>query len=111
MPLVIENYDNAVKRINDATSPRSQNIARLRRYVDGTQYEGLPNWFDSDGPPLWNRAPCVVDPIVKNAIAQKVDLICGEGRYPNVTSAAAWDNLEEFNATSELDEGDSAEED
>lgn len=107
MPLVIENYDIAVKRINDATSPRSQNISRLRRYVEGTQYEGLPNWFASDGPPLWERAPCIVDTIVKNAIAQKVDLICGEGHYPNLTSAAAWDNLEN---TPEEDEGSPGEE-
>lgn len=114
MSLTILDYDTAVARINAATSPRAQNIAKLRRYVDGTQYDGRCPWFASDGPPLWERAPCIVDPVVQNAIAQKVDLVCGEGRFPNITSASAYDDLEADTGdteTSDDNEGDPAEED
>lgn len=108
--LHIEGYADAVARINAATTPRAQYIAKLRRYVEGSQYEGKPDWFASDGPPLWERAPCIVDPIVKNAIAQKVDLVCGEGRYPNISSRAAWDDEDEpEDAPSDGDSEDGAE--
>lgn len=86
----VEGYSDAVRAIAEATPARHHELASLRAYVDGTQYDGRPSWFSADAP-LLDRAPCIVDPIVDNAIKQKVDLICGEKRYPDISSRAAWD--------------------
>lgn len=106
-------YKEAVSLIAKATSPRAKSIAQLRAYVDGTQYDGRCDWFASgeNVPPLYERKPCVVDPIVCNAISQKVDLVCGEGRFPDITSRAAYDILGDYelpqdNEGRTLEEGD-----
>lgn len=64
-------------------SARSKALEDLERYVEGTQYSHLPDWF-SDKKPLWERAPCIVYPIVKAAIDSNSDLLLGEGRFPTI---------------------------
>lgn len=63
-------------------SQRAKHLRQLESYVQGTQYEGMPDWF-SDKKPLWERAPCIVIPIVRNAIDSNTDLLLGEGRFPS----------------------------
>lgn len=71
----------AQKILDKNLSARAKSLASLEKYVEGTQYEGLPDWF-SDKKPLWERAPCIVYPIVKAAIDSNGDLLLGEGRFP-----------------------------
>lgn len=89
-------YDEAVKAMEANTSSRARYLLDLERFVEGTQYAGLPDWF-SDQRPLWERAPCIVDPIVKSAIASNTDLLLGEGRFPLFTTEDAdGDDAEEI---------------
>lgn len=74
-------YREACKVLQKNLSARAKALQSLERYVEGTQYEGLPDWF-SDKKPLWERAPCIVVPIVKSAIDSNGDLLLGDGRYP-----------------------------
>lgn len=72
------------ERIRKHTSARYSRLDKLERYVAGTQYEGRPSWFD-DSVELFSRAPCIVSPIVKTAIASHVGMIFR--RAPVITSA------------------------
>lgn len=71
----------AQKILDKNLSARAKALASLEKYVEGTQYDHLPDWF-SDKKPLWERAPCIVYPIVKAAIDSNGDLLLGEGRFP-----------------------------
>lgn len=71
----------AQKILDKNLSVRAKALTSLEKYVDGTQYDGLPDWF-SDKKPLWERAPCIVYPIVRAAIDSNSDLLLGEGRFP-----------------------------
>lgn len=86
-----EGYDEAVKTVIANTNPRAAFMAKLEQFVDGTQYRGLPDYFESDVP-LWERAPCIVDATVKTAIDSNADLVLGEGRFPVVTCRPAEDD-------------------
>ena len=88
------NYDAAVRLAHEATSPRARALTRLEAFVDGTQYDGLPDWF-SDRVPLWERAPCIVHASAKTAIESNVDLVVGEGRFPHVSSRHTWAEADE----------------
>jgi hypothetical protein len=77
----IQGYTEAYKALEANLSPRARHLTELERYVDGTQYAGLPDWF-SDEKPLWERAPCIVYPAVANAISSNKDLLLGDGRFP-----------------------------
>lgn len=69
--------------------PRYWKLDRLERYVDGTQYEGRPDWFNpQEDVPLLERKPAIVYPIVASAIRSNVDLIFGEGRFPDICCEA-----------------------
>lgn len=92
-------YREACELVELYTSPRSRHMLELERYVDGTQYTGRPDWF-SDGAPLWERAPCIVYPAARSAIASNADLLFGGGRFPAIGFAG--DNDED--AESALDE-------
>lgn len=72
------------ERIRKHTSARYLRLDRLERFVEGTQYEGRPSWWD-DSVELFARAPCVVVPIVKTAIASHVGMIFRKA--PTLTSA------------------------
>lgn len=65
-------------------SPRAHRLAYLERWVEGTQYEGMPDWFSDV--PIGEKAPCIVEPIVADAIESHVDMVLGEGRFPAITS-------------------------
>ncbi len=79
------NASEAIAAAHANLSPRQRELETLERYAKGTQYEGLPDWFD-ESVPLWERAPCIRYLCVKSAIASHVDLVLGEGRFPVVTS-------------------------
>lgn len=84
----LEGFREATQALEANRTPRYYEIDRLERFAETTQYEGLPDWFES-GPnakPLWERAPCVAYPIVHAAITSNTDLVLGEGRFPAITS-------------------------
>ena len=87
----MDGYAQAAELIAEHLSPRSQRMANLERYVDGTQYAGRPEFFDRSVP-LWHRAPCIVYPLVRNAIASNTDLVLGETRWPRITSRPSEDD-------------------
>lgn len=70
------------------TPPHAARVQRLRAYVDGTQYDGRVPYLaqSADAPPVLERAPCIVDPIVRRAIDSHVDMLIGEGRWPRFGS-------------------------
>lgn len=74
-------YNEAIKAVEANLSPRARHMRDLERYVDGTQYDGLPDWFSAEKP-LWERAPCIVYPIVQSAIDSNGDLLLGDDRFP-----------------------------
>jgi hypothetical protein len=80
----VPEYNRALQIYEKNLSLRAKRLQGLESYVDGTQYAGLPDWF-SDTKPLWERAPCIVYPIVKNAIDSNGDLLLGQGRFPIAT--------------------------
>ncbi|MGI9117203.1 MAG: hypothetical protein ACR2JV_06175, partial [Gaiellales bacterium] len=84
MPTKIEGQDVANRLYESVMSPRAAELLQLERYVDGTQYAGLLDWF-ADAP-IEMRAPCIVDLVVRSAIDSNVDLLFGEGRRPAMTT-------------------------
>lgn len=80
----INGYQEALEALNKYLTPRAKTLQTLERYVAGTQYDDLDDFF-SDAKPLWERAPCIVYPIVKMAIDSHADLLLGEGRFPSFT--------------------------
>jgi hypothetical protein len=81
----LQGYDRALKALEANRSPRYREIDRLERFVATTQYLDRPSWWNNDcDKPLWERAPCIAYPIVKSAISANVDLIFGEGRFPQI---------------------------
>jgi hypothetical protein len=85
----IEGYDRAVELVNKRMSPRAQRLAGLELWVEGRQYDGKRPW-DEDCP-IAEKAPCIVEPIVADAIESHVDMVLGEGRFPAITTRPAED--------------------
>lgn len=81
----LDGYSEAMKAIRANTSPRAHYLAHLEAFVEGTQYAGRPSWFSREKP-LWERAPCIVYPIVQSAIDSNTDLVLGDGRFPGITT-------------------------
>lgn len=102
-----EGADKAVRAIAANMSPRYRRLEALEKWVDGTQYVGRPDWFTGgkEEVPLWERAPCVVYPVVQVAIGSNTDLVFGEGRFPEISSKPGEDEADEDNG---LDEEQSA---
>lgn len=100
-------HDAAVKLARARMSPRARRLEALEQFVDCTQYaERNVDWLDnSSDVPLWERRPCIVYPIVSSAITSNVDLVLGEGRFPEITSRP--DEDDEDWDESGLDEDDS----
>lgn len=86
MTLRYQGLEKAAKAIEANQSERYRALDRLERYVDTTQYEGRQSWWASgpEAKPLLERAPCIAYPIVAAAIESNVDLLLGEGRYPEL---------------------------
>lgn len=82
----LENYREAAEILQANKSPRHRHLASLDAWANGRQYEGLDGWFTQDKP-LWERAPCIVYLLAKEAVESKVDLVLGEGRFPEVTAS------------------------
>lgn len=101
-------YETAVEQASKRMSPRAHRLAALERWVDGTQYGGMADWFDDV--PISEKAPCIVEPIVADAIESHVDMVLGEGKFPAITSRPAEDESEDEEGDAEdgLDEKDSA---
>mgnify|MGYP001570930692 CR=1 FL=1 len=66
------------------TPPAAARVQRLRAYVDGTQYDGRTPFLSQgeDAPPMLERAPCIVDSIVRRAIESHVAMLASDGRWP-----------------------------
>lgn len=81
----ITGIEEAHKAVLANMTPRARELDRLERYVDGEQYAGRPSFWDRTVP-LQERAPCIRYKIVAAAIASNVDLVLGEGRYPEAST-------------------------
>lgn len=86
-------------------SPRARHMAMLERWVEGTQYEGLADWFADV--PIGEKAPCVVEPIVADSIDSHVDMVLGEQRFPALTTRPG-EEEDEGDEDGGLNEDDSA---
>lgn len=89
----LEGYSEAQIAIAENTTPRALYMAQLEAWADGSQYDGRPSWWDTSVP-LWDRAPCVVYPVVQTSVASNTDLVLGEGRWPLVTSSPDEDDTD-----------------
>ena len=97
-----QNREQAEKAMRANMTPRYCRLEAFESWVDGTQYQGLPNWWDDDcGRPLWERAPCVEYPVVDIAIRSNVDLVLGDGRFPVFSSKPGEDESDESNGLNE----------
>jgi hypothetical protein len=81
----LSSYAGAVRELNKALSPRYRALDCLERYVASTQYEHLRSWWD-DSVPLRERAPHVVEPVVREAIESYEDLLTTEDHFPALTT-------------------------
>src|SRR5437868_3433275 len=88
------NADRARKLAQLYLTPRYRLLDLYEKYVEGTQYEGRrPFMATGDNePPLLERAPNIVYPIVANAISSLTDFVLGEGRWPAVSSFSSEDD-------------------
>lgn len=99
-----EGLDEANRLLRANLSPRARRLANFEAYVDGTQYDGRPDWFaDDTRVSLFQRRPCVVYPIVRSAIDSNVDMLLGDGRFPSATTRPD-ENDEELLGESGTDE-------
>lgn len=96
----INGQSEARKAVEANTTPRMLHLTRLRQYVDGSQYEGRPSWWDKSVP-IWDREPCVVWHAADGAITSNEDLLLGEGRYPAVTTKPDEDQGDDTEALKE----------
>ena len=62
-------------------TPRRCRLKEASGYVDGTVYDGRPDFFD-DSVPLRERRPCVIYPVVRNAVASYTSMCLGDGKFP-----------------------------
>ncbi len=104
----IREYATASEIAAKRMSPRARWLAKLEKWVEGKQYDGLADWFADV--PISEKAPCVVEPIVSDSIESHVDMVLGEGKFPAITSRPAEDESEDGESDDEggLDEDASA---
>jgi hypothetical protein len=96
------------KLLDLGMSDRARRIDTHVRFVDGTIYDGRPDFDDDEcGKPLSMRRPCVIYKGVANAIKSYGDMIFGPSGFPGVTSAASEDD-KKFEDEDGLNEKDSA---
>lgn len=98
----IEGYDEAIKSYFANISPRAARLSKLESYVNGEQYRGRVSFWD-DSVPLQERAPCFIYPIVSIAIESNIDLVLGEGRFPEFSSKPDEDTEEEASGSDKED--------
>jgi hypothetical protein len=88
------NSEIAIRQLRANLSPRYRKLDALERYVDGEQYRGMADFFRGTSVPMLDRAPHLVFPIVSLAIQSHASMVCGEGRFPRITSHADEDDTE-----------------
>jgi hypothetical protein len=96
----LEGYDSARKAFDANVTRRYVALDSLEKWVAGTQYDGRDNWW-TDEKPLWERAPCIVYPIVQIAIQSNVDLCLGDNRFPSFSMKPGEDEGTEQNGLGE----------
>src|SRR3954468_7930451 len=96
----LEGYDSARKAFDANVTRRYVALDSLEKWVAGTQYDGRDNWW-TDEKPLWERAPCIVYPIVQIAIQSNVDLCPGDNRFPPFSMKPGEDEGTEQNGLGE----------
>ena len=77
--------DEVANLVNAIKTPRVMTLERLQAFVEGTQYDGRPDFF-SDDKPLQERAPNIVCRLPHIAVESNVAFAMGEGRFPAVLS-------------------------
>jgi hypothetical protein len=89
-------YSAALETLHRSLTPRYRSLDLLERYVDGKQYEHWAHkWLGDDDVPLLERAPHVVEPVVRSALESYEDLLVGEGRFPRITTRPDEDEEDE----------------
>lgn len=96
------NKEQADKAFRANCSPRYVKLDGYEQWLEGRQYDGMPSWFDDDFP-RWDRAPCIVYPVVDIAANSYVDLLLGNGRYPEFTTKPAENEADEENGHDEAE--------
>lgn len=86
--------DSEIKSLIDAgKSPRYLELEAYQAYFEGNQYAGRVSFLDQTSDvPLLERAPCVVDGVVANAIESNVALAMGGPRFPRLLSQSKEDD-------------------
>lgn len=98
----LADHEKTVKAFDANLSMRYRRLDSLERWGDGTQYDHLQGWWDdTEDKPLWERAPCIVYPVVSIAARSNVDLCLGEGRFPEFSSKPSEDEADEENGLGE----------
>lgn len=69
--------------VRGGESKRFWELDKLERYYKGTQYVGMPSWWDKSVP-LQQRAPCIIYPLPRAACEQATRFTFGEGKFPDV---------------------------
>lgn len=83
----------AQKLLELGMSPRAKRIDRHQRYVDGTVYDGRPDFFDAaSDATLDQRKPYIVYPAARNAIVALSGMCLGDGRFPTISSGKSEDD-------------------
>lgn len=96
MNIEFEDQEKATKAFNANLTVRYCRLDELERWSEGRQYEGLQAWWDdSNDVPLWERAPCIVYPVVSIASKSNAGLCLGSQRFPVFSSAPEEDEGEE----------------
>lgn len=78
----VKGYAQALATVQANLSPRFRQLDTCDRFVDGTVYDGRPDFFTGVTVPLAERKPCVKYPIAEIAIESYSDIIFGEKRFP-----------------------------
>ncbi len=70
-------------------TPRARQLRRLRAYYEGTQYDGMPDFWtgvaaNGETVPMRERAPSVNYRLARNAVNEAVKFTLGEGRFPRI---------------------------
>lgn len=98
MAHTFENQKQADDAFRANCSPRYGRLESLEKWAEGRQYDTRQGWFDDSGDvPLWERAPAIVYPVVDIAASSFVDLLLGEGRYPEFTTKPSENEGDEDN--------------
>lgn len=91
----VEGEATALRTIAKHRTPRYLVLDNLERFVETTQYEGKPNWYEGECP-LWERAPCIAYPVVASGIASNVDMLLGEQGFPAISAFSHTNDDEEL---------------